>query len=213
MGNPVLIEVPIDNWVKVAESITAGRIWISKMETRYYHTYRLTGQAAPVSLEEGIPILNPFEDFDFSKKVDIYLFCKGRGASIKGKVRFDSSLGAANDGEGYEQNLNHLGDSTNNDLVLKSGGTFDHEFVAPENIRIPSLTLSSPAYAQFDIYFDRGGVGYKYFDTIFTRQFETDHYGFDDYIELKIGEKIKITKTNRDNNDQSIYSSIHFNSF
>lgn len=90
MANPVFVNCPSGAWTKVATAISSGRIWrASTAPSKYLHTYRDTGGAAPTASSEGMPIFvdteQDVEPVSASAPIDLYIFPIG-GA---GRVRVD----------------------------------------------------------------------------------------------------------------------------
>jgi len=79
MTNPEIIEIPAEEWTKVATGVKNGSVWILDHSTEYLYTTRDTGDPAPTSTEEG----GIFEDKDRyiynTVLIDVYLYAKTGG--------------------------------------------------------------------------------------------------------------------------------------
>jgi len=84
MADPSLVTLTANTWVKVATNVTAGIIQNRLTDNQVYHTYRMTGNTAPIGTAEGI-LWNT--DLDLVIKsdygIDVYLYSVG----VAGKVR------------------------------------------------------------------------------------------------------------------------------
>lgn len=84
MANPVLVDCHEGQWTLVATNQTAGIIHVLKDEAKYLHTYRVTGDTAPTTIEEGVRFDTQLNISD-SAGIDIYVWCQIQD----GKVRVD----------------------------------------------------------------------------------------------------------------------------
>lgn len=77
MANPAIINVPADQWTKVATAVTSGLI--HRIETdpnKYLQTFRLTGEAAPTNITDGALAFkngDP-EIISNSVNIDVYIY-------------------------------------------------------------------------------------------------------------------------------------------
>lgn len=89
MANPAIVSCTANTWVKVATNVTSGKIYRLKKKTAtYLQTYRLTGQAAPTTIEEGVEMFLPDnspELISASAGIDVYVYCIG----VIGSIRVD----------------------------------------------------------------------------------------------------------------------------
>lgn len=90
MADPVFVNCPAGAWTKVATAITSGRIWrASTSPSKYLHTYRDTGGAAPTQSSEGMPIFvdteQDVEPVSASAAIDLYIW----PINAPGRVRVD----------------------------------------------------------------------------------------------------------------------------
>lgn len=79
MGNPIYpVLCPKDQWTLVAENVVTGQIHRkSEKPSIYFHTYRLTGEAAPTTIDEGIKLfMNSVisEPITASSGIDVYIW-------------------------------------------------------------------------------------------------------------------------------------------
>jgi len=83
MANPVMVNVPANAWTKVATNVTSGVIYnISNLPL--FQTYRMTGDPAPTSREEGVDIGDGEAEILSGDGIDIYLW-----SNSEGKIRLD----------------------------------------------------------------------------------------------------------------------------
>jgi hypothetical protein len=89
MADPAVIPCPADTWVKVVTNVVTGLIWRMTVGPQYYHTYRLTGTAAPTDLTDAVPIFrneeSDYEQISANEGIDVYIYARGKA----GKVRVD----------------------------------------------------------------------------------------------------------------------------
>lgn len=91
MPNPSEVVCTENTWVLVATNVIADNATLWRMNTvptSYYYTYRLTGQAAPTLITEGVPIFrNVDPDFEniSASGVDLYVYA----LDGEGRVRVD----------------------------------------------------------------------------------------------------------------------------
>ncbi len=91
MANPLPITLVANTWTKVATSVQSGQLRFYSGQYEYYHTYRLTGGAAPTgdptqgasafaagavrATTRPLPI-------SLNADSDIYLYCTGPGKIV-----------------------------------------------------------------------------------------------------------------------------------
>lgn len=89
MANPVFVDCPANTWTKVATGVVTGLVWKAKTAVKYLHTYRDTGEAAPTTRDEGMPIFTEeesnFEEISAAMAIDVYIYPIGDS----GRVRVD----------------------------------------------------------------------------------------------------------------------------
>jgi hypothetical protein len=77
--DPVKVEIPADTWTLVASNVTTGLITIKQWQSsRYYQTYRMTGNPAPTGdHNEATSTVtnNPEINISSTEAVDVYLYC------------------------------------------------------------------------------------------------------------------------------------------
>jgi len=87
MANPIFKNCTVNAWTKVATAVTAGMIKVADFSpSAYLETYRMTGEAAPTTEDEGIAMVET-EPLIISATaaIDVYLYAKGAA----GRVRCD----------------------------------------------------------------------------------------------------------------------------
>lgn len=89
MANPVWVDCISGQWIKVATAVTSGVV--HKHETiaaQYLQTYKLTGEAAPTLITEGVRAFEGklIEEIGHSVAIDVYIWVVG---DIDGRVRVD----------------------------------------------------------------------------------------------------------------------------
>lgn len=88
-NKPIAVSCPADTWTEVATNVTAGNInRMLKDPNVYLQTWRRSGQAAPTSISEGLPIFVKDGDNVISSPygIDVYIYPIGKA----GKVRRDT---------------------------------------------------------------------------------------------------------------------------
>ena len=88
MADPTIVQCPADVWTLVTSNVTAGRI--HKLDSRpnsYLQTYRMTGNPAPVNVEEGAVtmVIENSDTIESAAPIDVYIMARGRD----GRVRVD----------------------------------------------------------------------------------------------------------------------------
>lgn len=81
-SNPLIVACPKGVWTKVATNEQKAIIFKKITAANYYHTYRLTGVAAPTTLADGITFSKSIE-YDHSAAIDIYIFCQLKAGSVR----------------------------------------------------------------------------------------------------------------------------------
>jgi len=85
MANPVIIDIPIDAWLKVATNVTKGQIHIIETTSQYLHTYRITTDPAPNGVGDGIRMSRGAIEIKSDSLIDVYIYCQEKD----GKIRVD----------------------------------------------------------------------------------------------------------------------------
>jgi len=87
MANPVIITCPADAWTPVAIKVSTGLIHRKLSIPLYLQTYRDTGETAPTSRDEGVPVFVDSNTAVISAaaNIDVYLWAIGK----PGEVRVD----------------------------------------------------------------------------------------------------------------------------
>ena len=88
MANPVYpVTCTQGQWTKIATAVTIGQIWRMEKKAIYFHTYRLTGEAAPTTINEGAQIFPEeypvFEIISAHQQIDIYIWCKNADGIVR----------------------------------------------------------------------------------------------------------------------------------
>jgi hypothetical protein len=88
MADPVLIDIPVGQWIKVATNVITGAVLPRISNTLYLQTIRDTGNAAPVDgdLSEGKELPYCGATIADVTPRDVYIAVKG---SNPGQVRVD----------------------------------------------------------------------------------------------------------------------------
>ncbi len=86
MADPVVVTCPKDTWQIVATGVTSG--WLYRIERApgvYLQTYRDTGGAAPVGIDEGVPVFVDGRPADISAvaDIDVYIYAAGAAGSVR----------------------------------------------------------------------------------------------------------------------------------
>ena len=87
MANPIFVACPADQFTKIATAVTTGQIWKAQSTAVYLQTYKLTGEAAPSSRDEGMKLFanGDSEEISSSEFIDVYVYAIGSA----GRVRVD----------------------------------------------------------------------------------------------------------------------------
>lgn len=86
MANPAIVACPQDAWTKIATNVTTGTIHRKlKSPNLYLQTYRDTGDAAPTTIADAVPILVGGEQAEISASVsiDVYIYPVGAPGSVR----------------------------------------------------------------------------------------------------------------------------------
>ena len=83
-SNPVKVAVPTGAWLKIATAVQYGVVKILNFDAAYHFTYRLTGEAEPVtdpldSQRCNTPEVYIYADAD----IDVYVYCPDEVGSIE----------------------------------------------------------------------------------------------------------------------------------
>jgi len=87
MNNPVVFECPKGTWVKIATGITNGTVYRLTAANKYIQTYRVTGDAAPTTKDDGAQLFG-VEDQNSARIIcdtaaDIYVMCVSQDGSVR----------------------------------------------------------------------------------------------------------------------------------
>lgn len=91
MANPLTVSCPADVWTKVATNATAGMVHKFYDDddiadpTAYLQTYRVSGEAAPTSKDEGVVCFyeSNSEIIESSYGIDVYIMPIDRAGSVR----------------------------------------------------------------------------------------------------------------------------------
>jgi hypothetical protein len=85
MNNPILVPCTADTWVLAAEAIKQGVIQRKNSSPKYYWTYRVPGDPAPVGLSEGIALFdkNDNERIPQTTGLDLWVYAQGAAGSVR----------------------------------------------------------------------------------------------------------------------------------
>lgn len=88
MANPVMIDIPVDTWVKVADSVKSATIHKQiKSRVAYFHNYRDEDDPAPVvggddEIYWGTNTLT----FNTTIDSDFYILCRGKAGRVRVEI-------------------------------------------------------------------------------------------------------------------------------
>jgi len=82
MADPNVIACPVDTWVLVASGVTEGVVTVKKIGPKYIHTYRETGNPAPVNNDDAIPFQGIQSPISSLVAIDVYVKAKTEDGSI-----------------------------------------------------------------------------------------------------------------------------------
>jgi len=86
MAGPSIIEVGISAWVKVADAVQQGHIWIMDAEPEaFFQTWVDAGDPAPTDMSTARKIDGNHLPISSSRDIDVYMICQG----VSGKIRVD----------------------------------------------------------------------------------------------------------------------------
>ena len=83
--NPVFVDVPKGAWKKVATNVLKGNIGLtSGRSTMCNATFKDTGDAAPTSALDGVPVFELISKIAISNTtaIDVYLWCVNRDGRV-----------------------------------------------------------------------------------------------------------------------------------
>jgi len=85
MANPVFVDItPKETWVKVADNVTTGQVWVISGNVEYLQTYRDAGDPAPTLRSDGVD-LEEVAWISATAGIDVYVMALGD----VGRVRVD----------------------------------------------------------------------------------------------------------------------------
>lgn len=87
MADPVLTPCPKDQWTKIATSVTTGQVHKKSEKPKLYlSTYRMTGNTAPTTIDEGVKMFVNSEITELissSSAIDVYIWCTEEDGSVR----------------------------------------------------------------------------------------------------------------------------------
>jgi hypothetical protein len=84
MADPLVIAIPENTWTKVATNVTNGMVHLlTASRGIYLQTYRLTGEAAPTLVSEGVRIFDNEAEISSESSIDVYIYCQGEAGSVR----------------------------------------------------------------------------------------------------------------------------------
>lgn len=89
MANPELVVIEINTINKVASAVTSGMVKVlDRNDLAYSETYRMAGQAAPLSPAEFFPI-NHAEVISSTSPIDVYIYAYSETRRGLTQIRID----------------------------------------------------------------------------------------------------------------------------
>ena len=85
MANPVYISLQPNMWTKIATNVTQGVIYNMSNNSTILQTYRMTGDPAPTTANEGAVCFsnNTFAVIESAAGIDVYLYPVQHSASVR----------------------------------------------------------------------------------------------------------------------------------
>jgi hypothetical protein len=86
MADPARITCNADEWTIVATNVTSGQVnRLNKKPNLYLQTYRMTGNAAPTDITEGVPVFvdSESEEIASAAGIDVYIMAVGQDGEIR----------------------------------------------------------------------------------------------------------------------------------
>lgn len=86
MADPTRVTCTANTWKKVASNVTSGQVGkLNKRPNLYLQTYRMSGNAAPTSGTEGIPVFvnSDSEEISAAAGIDIYIMAVGNDGEVR----------------------------------------------------------------------------------------------------------------------------------
>ena len=84
MANPLEVTCLAGQWTKVATNVTSGSISKKVVSSsRFLQTYKMTGQAAPTLISDGVAFDDPSETILASSAIDVYIWVVGKDGVVR----------------------------------------------------------------------------------------------------------------------------------
>ena len=84
MADPTVTALTRDTWIKVATNITAGTFDVVRFGTQaVFQTYRMTGNAAPTDLTDGIVLTANQLIVAAPAAIDLYLYAQDHTSKVR----------------------------------------------------------------------------------------------------------------------------------
>lgn len=84
LANPVMVDIPKDTWVLVAENVSNAIIRKgASPKSAYFWTYRTTGDPAPVDEDDAIAWRTDSLSFEVEEPGDIYVKTHGGNGRVR----------------------------------------------------------------------------------------------------------------------------------
>jgi len=85
MANPTIKTIKENEWRLMASNVTAGNLWLLDETQNCLFTYRMTGNAAPTTADEGVRFQGQGMLISNDEPIDVYIMA----LNDNGKVRVD----------------------------------------------------------------------------------------------------------------------------
>jgi hypothetical protein len=86
MADPVRVTLNANQWTQVAANVVSGVITIQEWQpSRYYQTYRMTGNPAPTGDQnEATSVITVGQEISIAAlaAIDVYLFCRDQDGAV-----------------------------------------------------------------------------------------------------------------------------------
>jgi len=81
MANPEKKNLPADTWVRVAQNVTTGFVFVKKYGPKYITTYRMTGNSAPSHIKTAVPVSDSF-NIESDDPIDVYVMAQNKAGEV-----------------------------------------------------------------------------------------------------------------------------------
>lgn len=84
MSNPIVKQIPSNEWIIAAGNITTCAIWVlTTNASKLWKTHRKTGESKPTDLSDAVKLSQPFDKFKNPDAVDFYIYSEDGTTSIR----------------------------------------------------------------------------------------------------------------------------------